>query len=246
MFEIDILCDRKDGSKYYIEYEKDLKKGEIRTWLLNTFAVSNLVNESHKLKERILFENIPTGQMYLTTIIEAMKENSSIRITYQKFILNKGYSFEIHPYCVKIFKQRWYVIAYNPYKKDILTYALDRINEMETISKRFDLQENFDSEVFFNDSYGIIVDDKIKTEKILIKIYGNDAKYVESLPLHHSQKVEEKNDNYSIYSYCIKPTYDFKKELMSFGNNVEVLSPEFLRKEFSNIALKQYKHYFEF
>lgn len=245
MFEIDILCDRKDGNKYYIEYEKDLKKGEIRTWLLNTFAVSNLVNESHKLKGRILFENIPSGQIYLTPIIEAMRDNLSIRITYQKFIHNKGNSFEIHPYCVKIFKQRWYVIAYNPYKKCILTYALDRINAMEIISKKFDLQENFDGKVFFNDSYGIIVDDNIKSEKILIKIYGNDAKYVESLPLHHSQKLEEKTDNYSVYSYLIKPTYDFKKELLSFGNNVEILAPDFLRKEFSNIVLRQYKHYFK-
>lgn len=183
--------------------------------------------------------------MYLTPIIEAMRDNLSIRITYQKFVHNKGYNFEIHPYCVKIFKQRWYVIAYNPYKKDILTYALDRINELEITSNRFDLQNNFDSEVFFNDSYGIIVDNNIKSEKILIKIYGNDVKYVQSLPLHHSQKLEEKTDNYSIYSYQIRPTYDFKKEILSLGNNAEVLAPEFLRKEFIDIVLKQQRHYFK-
>ena len=243
MFDIDILCDRKDGNKYYIEYEEDLSKGEIRTWLLNTLAVSNLVNESYRLKERIVFENIPSGQMYLTPIIEAMRDNSTINITYQKFEHNKAYTFEIYPYCVKIFKQRWYVVAYNPYKNNIQIYSLDRIKAVEITSNKFELPKDFNSKEFFNDSFGIIVDNNIKTETVLIKVYGDNVKYIETLPLHHSQQKEEEAQDYTIFSYRIKPTYDFIKEILSHGRYIEVLAPESLRNEIKEILNQEHERY---
>lgn len=61
IFDINIVCDKKGGYKYYIENADDMEKGGIRTWLLNTFAVNNLINESHHLKRRIVFEEIPSG-----------------------------------------------------------------------------------------------------------------------------------------------------------------------------------------
>ena len=72
IFDINIACDRKDGYRYYIENSDDLKSGGIRAWLLNTFAVNNLINESQDLKGRILLEDIPSGQKFLTTVIESM------------------------------------------------------------------------------------------------------------------------------------------------------------------------------
>jgi len=243
MFDIDILCDRKEGNKYYIEYEEDLSKGEIRTWLLNTLAVSNLVNESYKLKERIVFENIPSGQIYLTPIIEAIRDNHTINITYQKFEHNKAYTFEIMPYCVKIFKQRWYVVAYNPYKNNVLIYSLDRIKAVEITSNEFELPKDFDSKEFFNDSFGIIVDNNIKTETVLIKVYGDNVKYIETLPLHHSQQKKEEAQDYTIFSYRIKPTYDFIKEILSQGRYMEVIAPDSLRNEIKEILNQEHERY---
>ena len=77
MFDIDIACDRRGGYVYYIEHAEDMEQGGVRTWLLNTFAVNHLINESHHLKRRILFEEIPSGQRFLTTIIEAMRDSLS-------------------------------------------------------------------------------------------------------------------------------------------------------------------------
>lgn len=74
--------------------------------LLNTFAINNLINESHKLKHRILFEKIPRGQEYLTTIIEAMRDNFSLMITYKAFWQDNPATFEIRPYFIRVFKQR--------------------------------------------------------------------------------------------------------------------------------------------
>jgi predicted DNA-binding transcriptional regulator YafY len=107
-----------------------MERGGIRSWLLNTFAVNNLINESHKLKQCILFEQIPSGKSILHLIIEAMRDSLSLEMTYQSFWRDTLYTFEIQPYCIKIFKQRWYVIAYSPYKQQIFIYALDRIKNI--------------------------------------------------------------------------------------------------------------------
>ena len=92
----------------------------------------------------------------------------------------KNYTFEIHPYCVKIFKQRWYVVAFNPYKNDILIYSLDRIKDVEITSKKFDLPEDFNGEEYFRDSFGIIVDNYLATEEVLLKVFDEDVKYIEN------------------------------------------------------------------
>ena len=74
LFGLIIECERKGGYHYYIENIDDLKNGSIRNWLLNTISVSNLLIDNLHLKERILLENIPSGQEYLADIIEAMKK----------------------------------------------------------------------------------------------------------------------------------------------------------------------------
>ena len=96
MFDIDIECDKRTGS-YTIANADDIDKGGVRTWLLNTFAVNNLINESHHLKRRILFEEIPSGQRFLTTIIEAMRDGLTVMLTYQSFSRNEPSTFEVHP-----------------------------------------------------------------------------------------------------------------------------------------------------
>lgn len=78
VFDINIECDRTTGYYYYIENADDMEKGGIRNWLLNTFAVNNLINESHHLKRRILFENILSGRQFLTPIIEAMRDGLEV------------------------------------------------------------------------------------------------------------------------------------------------------------------------
>ena len=111
MFDINIECDRRAGYLYYIEHAEDMEQGGVRTWLLNTFAVNHLINESHHLKRRILFEEIPSGQRFLTQIIEAMRDNLTLELTYQSFWNDTASTFEVAPYCVKVFRQRWYVVA---------------------------------------------------------------------------------------------------------------------------------------
>ena len=145
IFDINIVCNKKNGYKYYIENVEDMKKGGVRSWLLNTFAVNNLINESHHLKHRILFEQIPSGQKHLSTIIEAMRDGRTLEMTYKSFWKQDRYTIEVGPYFVKIFRQRWYMGAKHIKNDALRIYALDRVLEIqETDYHRLDLSITFD------------------------------------------------------------------------------------------------------
>jgi hypothetical protein len=96
---------------------------------------------------------------------------------------------------------------------------------------------------FSSKCFGIIVGDDTKAEKVQIKVYKNQDSYIKALPLHHSQKEEEKTSEYAIFSYYIKPTYDFRQELLSHGAEVEVLTSKWFRKEIAEIVSEQYSVY---
>jgi hypothetical protein len=238
IFDINIECDTRNGYVYYLENAGDMEKGNVRTWLINTFAVNNLINESHQIKNRILFEQIPSGQQYLTVIIKAMRDNLCLKITYQSFWRDEPNTFDVEPYCVKIFKQRWYMLARSPYYDRLRTYSLDRVQGIQGTDKKFKLPKNFKPEEYFDDNYGIITDENIKPCIIEIKVDSAKQKYLNTLPLHPSQKEIEHTEEYSVFRYYIRPTYDFAQEILSHRNEIEVLSPLNFRNEIAEIVHK--------
>ena len=242
MFDINIECDKKNGYVYYIEDSDDLKRSGVRSWLMNTFAVNNLINESHKLKNIILFAHIPSGQQFLTPIIEAMRDNLTVEVAYQNYWHDKPHTFEVQPYCVKVFKQRWYVVG-NSAKEEIRIYSLDRVKSLQITENRFTLPTDFDGEEYFINSFGI--SNYGKAEFVTIKVFNGDKKnrYLESLPLHHSQELIEQTEDYTVFRYFIKPTCDFRQELLSHGAEVEVISPLWFREEIIAIINEQKSNY---
>ena len=231
MFDINITCDTRAGYLYSIENRDDMKKAGVRTWLLNTFAVNRLINESHKLKNRILFEQIPSGQRYLTPIIEAMRDGLMLEMTYQSFWRDAPRTFDIEPYCIKIFKQRWYVVAKSIGYDTPRIYSLDRIHELRITETPFKLPEDFCPEAYFEDAFGIIIEEDIKPCLVQLKVFGNKRRYLQTLPLHPSQQESDVTENDSIFSYYLAPTFDFKQEILSHRAEIEVVSPKWLREE---------------
>ncbi len=230
VFDININCNRRGGYYYYIENANDMQKGGIRNWLLNTFAVNNLINESHHLKRRILFEEIPSGRKYLTSVIEAMRDGLEIELYYQSYWYEEPSTYTLQPYCIKVFKQRWYVIDFCKERNNIRTFSLDRIQQLTTLDAKFVYPKDFDPEAYFADYFGIMIENK-KLETIRIKVYGMYVQYIRALPLHRSQCEIETTEDYSIFEYRMKPTLDFRQELLSRGADVEVLAPLSFREE---------------
>ena len=239
LFEINIECN-KSNYRYYIDNADDLAKGGVRRWLLNTFAVNNLITESHKIKQRIQFEDIPSGQQHLTTIIEAMRDNLKLNMSYQAYWMDVPSEFEVNPYFVKVFKQRWYLIAQSD---KLRIYSLDRVKSLNPTTSKFKMPADFNPESYFNDCYGIIHDTGVEPVEVIIKVTERQSNYLRALPLHHSQKEIETNENYSIFSFFIMPTFDFRQEILSMGEDAEVISPTWFRKEFKNIFKKMNVRY---
>lgn len=235
MFGLIIECERKGGYHYYIANAHELKGGNIRNWLLNTISVSNLLIDNQHMKDRILLEEIPSGQEFLYDIIEAMKQGQLIKMTYQSYWRGESNTFDVEPYCVKLFKQRWYLVARSPYYNKLLIYALDRIQAMSICTdKRFNMPDSFNPTEFFSEYYGVIVDEEQIVEKVTFKVTSAQANYLCSLPMHHSQQEIERTNEFSIFQIAIKPTYDFQQEILKNGEDIEVLEPLWLRNKMVN------------
>jgi hypothetical protein len=231
-FDVDIICDASRGYQYRIDDARTLSKDRIKQWLLSSFAVNNILQGSRRLSERIVYEEIPSGNDYLLEVVKAMQKDRMIRVTYDNFFEKGEQHLLIAPYCVKVFRQRWYVIGKAKGQKVIWRWALDRFLRMEIAEQKFRLPKDFFAEFYFRDAFGVIVDEEeCSVETIRLKVYSANHRddYLRHLPLHSSQRETEKHKDFAIFEYRLRPAYDFCQELLSYGEEVEVLSPQYLR-----------------
>lgn len=244
MFGLIIECERKGGYHYYIANVDELKNGCIRNWLLNTLSVSNLLIDNLHMKNRILLENIPSGQEHLANIIAAMKKGHCINMTYQSYWRDDSNTFTVEPYCVKVFKQRWYMAAFSPYLNEVRIYSLDRILDMKVLeNEKFKMPNSFNPAEYFEEYYGVVIDDDYDVEEIKLKVSASQTNYLRSLPLHHSQQEIQTTDEYSIFELKIRPTFNFYQEILWNGEYMEVLEPLWLREEMAEKIKKMWDKY---
>ena len=233
LFGIEIACNRAT-KEYYLANVNDMKNGSVRAWLVDTFAVNNMVNLAGDLQNRIIFEQIPEGSRYLSSIVGAMKENKQLRMTYQGFKRPEPHTFLVAPYCLKVFKRRWYLVGKpddRPEEKEPRVYALDRVHEISATDVPFKLPNGFSADAFFEGCFGIDRSN-YNVERVLIKVGAATANFIRTLPIHSSQIELERAEEYSIFSMHVSPTYDFIQELRKHGPYLEVLEPAYLREIF--------------
>ena len=245
MFGLIIENENSGQYRYYIQNSEELKSGSMRSWLFNTLTVSNLMMDSVSIKDKVLFEEIPDGEQYLPVILESLKKNLVLSMTYQSYSRDEANTFEVEPYCLKAFKQRWYLVAHSPYLNKIMIYALDRVKWLGLTDKSFKYPKNFYPEEFFDDCFGIIADQKVKVETVKLKVSAGQANYLRSLTLHQTQKEIERTDEYSVFTVRLRPTFDFRQEVLSQGCDIEVLEPEWFRKEVAEVSKHMWNKYKE-
>ena len=230
MFGIIIECDLEHGYKYYISNPEVINDDTIEGWMLSTLTVNTVLSDSVSLRNRILLENVPAGEEYLQTIILALKTNRRLTITYQRFGCD-SYVKTVSPYALKLFHQRWYILTYTG--RHMATYALDRMLSVEISDETFEMPEDFSPEDYFAEYYGITTDDTPMAH-VVIRAYAHVPNYLRTLPLHASQKEIGQTDEYTDFSYDIRPSVDFVLELMSYTDGLEVLEPIELRQKIYN------------
>ena len=242
MFGINIECRRKGGYQYYIEKDA-LESDNLQNWMLDTLSISNMLRESTSLQNRIMLEHIPAGKQYLHPIIDAMKQSYKLKMTYRKFGQAVGYTIHIAPYAIKVFKQRWYLLANDDRHHRPTVYALDRIERLEETEEPFIYPSDFEPEKFFKDCYGVICGTEKEPQHIVVRAYQPCANYMRTLPLHHSQKIVGSTAEYTDFQFYLRPTFDFRQELLSQGHEVEVLEPAEFREEMKELIQKALSRY---
>lgn len=228
MFGIEILNDRSLG--FYIG-RSDVGSDETSDWMLHTLCLNNVLHENADMKDRILMEKVPSSERFLTDIISAMRDFRVIRLCYQSFRHPEPFCFNVRPYCVKYFKQRWYLLGDSDLGLRI--YSLDRFVDMEELEEHFEIPKGFDAEEYFGNYFGVIIGEE--PEDVKIRVVPDQVKYFRTLPMHGSQRETVQEDGSSVFSYHIAPTLDFVQEILSHGADVEVLEPAELRESVADI-----------
>lgn len=230
IFDVNIEC-RKSDNTYYIADDEGYMASEMTHMICNHFAVKNMLVEAEHLKSRVMYENIPSGYKHLTTVIQAMREGKALSIVYQSFARDEKTEFVLHPYCLKVFRQRWYVVGWHEPSDDVRIYGLDRVDSMTINTKKFTMPANFDPQEYFEDSFGVFRNDGVMVETVRLRANDEERAYLRSLPLHHSQQEVEIGEDYSVFEWRLRPSFDFKQAILAMGANVEVLEPQWLRED---------------
>lgn len=231
LFGILIDCEQRGGYHYYIANPKELSEGKLRTWLLNTYGTAETLSSNISIHDRILTENIPSSQDHLSTVLEAMKSNNMLHITFKAFTMKEPKRFLVEPYCVKMSAQRWYMLARNTEHKNLRLYSLDRIETVEISNTRFVLPDDFNAKDYFAEFFGIVLDESVPLQTIILRADKYHQNYMRTLPLHPTQREIFACDDYADFELKLRPTYDFYMKLMSFGNMIKVLEPKNLQEE---------------
>ncbi len=227
-FHIKIENENKPPYRYHIANPEVIKGDKVSKWLLDSLSMGTTLMGGIGLKHRILLEQIPSGHEHLATIITAMKSNHRIQITYRGFGSYYSSTFPISPLCVKLYKNRWYVVGQCFYKgqwREII-YGLDRIEEASVLDDTFSYPEDFNAEDYFDGTLGVSLYEKVKIETIRIRVEYPHAHYVKTLPIHPSQKlIIDEEGEYAEFDITVRPTEEFFMEMLHGGAWIEVLSP---------------------
>lgn len=234
IFDISIKCDDRTN-RYYIANSEDLNSRNITNWLLDSFAVSQTLGEASKLRNRVLVEDVPSAKGFLPELLEAMRENRMLIVSYQPFYGDEPYDLHLRPLFVKLRERRWYLYADKPTDPRIKLYALDRMLDVRMTDESFAFPEDLDPEVYLANAFGVAVYDNIRPCTIRVRVIGDGVKYIRTLPLHPSQREVETCDEYAVFEYYVAPTPEFYQAMLNSHLCYEILSPLPVRDEMRRI-----------
>lgn len=170
------------------------------------------------------------GLEHLDKLYQTIIRKETIQIAYQSFKAREAHSFVFHPFVLKEFRNRWFLIGKRRLSDEFQNLALDRIISLNASETHLINIGDFDSEKYFKEVIGVSVSSGIAVEEVLLYVTHKHAPYVLTKPLHHSQKQVEK-DNYGItISLRVQHNFELEKEILAFGDGVKVMAPERLRR----------------
>lgn len=184
------------------------------------------------------------GIEYLGELFNAISYKKVLKIEYKDFKSGIPYEVTIHPYHLKQYNNRWFLFGYNPYKEgSIWNLALDRIQKIAESEEKYSNSANMDWDEYFEDIIGVTKPKDIRASKIVLIFNGVTCHYVLSKPLHGSQKSRWIEHELLEVELDLIINFEFKRLLLSYGENVRVVTPVSLIDSIQKSLMASFKNY---
>lgn len=184
------------------------------------------------------------GLEHLDTLYQAILKTVVITITYQSFKARQPSDLDFHPYILKEFNNRWFVVGRKQEQKPILTLALDRI---QRITPNLHLEytvSDFNADTHYQHTYGVTVLGEDQRSDIEIIVDRANAPYVLTKPIHHSQRlIERLEGGYIRIGLNVHHNYELERLLLGFGPSMEIVKPRRLRQRMKKLLTKALENY---
>lgn len=187
------------------------------------------------------------GLEHIDTLYQAIIKKRAVELCYQSFKARTSSSFHFHPYYLKEYRNRWFVIGIKKKGTPILNLALDRIISIEECNTKYAPKEDFNLNGYLHDIVGVSVNPNGQPERVLIRADRETAPYIQTKPIHHSQEVVETLPDGVIFSLYVQLNFELEREILGFGDRIKVLAPEKLRRQIKDTfehALDLYNYEF--
>ena len=248
-----------EGKRCYYVYEeenfsinkKDLSEAELETIdealvMLNRFKgvegfdwvdefVTNFEDKLGRKKNEVPvigYQKNPflKGIENLSVIYNYIVNRQVLKITYEHFVKGKMVHV-VHPYYLKEYNNRWFLFGITEQKRDFLiSLPLDRMVDIEPMHIEYIPNKNFNFEEYFEDVVGVSVPMSGTPDKVVLKFEKSRFPYVETKPLHPSQRIIDKDE--CMVQIEVHQNSELNSLIFSFGDQVEVLAPDSLRNQF--------------
>lgn len=192
----------------------------------------------------ISFQSNPylKGMEYFTPLYNAIRHQRVVEIEYQSYKSDEAKIFQLSPYHLKQYNNRWFLFGQSTKYKELTNLALDRIISLKEVNQPFILS-TIDFNTYFEDVVGVTVPDDAKVEKVIFQVDKSLYPYIESKPIHGSQKIKERTDKSIVVELEVMLNYELKALLLSFGEGLTILEPMHLAEKFREIGQHFRKKY---
>lgn len=230
--------------KYYLEEEEIPDDFGIR--IADAYNAYLALNMAEGIAAFVHIEKRrPQGMQHFQDLLFAIRNKVTVHFHYEKYYGQHFSERKVEALALKEFESRWYLLAKDKKDNVIKTFALDRISNLEITKQKFKGETTLNVNEYFQHCFGITrpPDDNAHPEKILLSFKGDKGKYIKSLPLHESQKIIKEDDVELLVEVKLYVTHDFIMELLSHGEELEVIQPQSLRSRMGDILIATLKHY---
>ena len=169
------------------------------------------------------------GLHWLDELYQAIQKKVVLKVEYKSFKATEANVITFHPYLLKEFNNRWFLIGMGNKNRGVVNLALDRIVAVDYDFSTPYKAHDFDADTFYKDVVGVTVS-RVRPSVVKLWIDKHNAPYVLTKPLHHSQRLVKEYEDGSIeITFLVKPNFELERLLLGFGESMEVLQPEKLR-----------------